>query len=288
VSETKPGRELSGAAQAGPRVFQLYSGAGNRFLVVPGEERERDWSELARALCGRALLDGQRADGLLLVASAEADEDARMILWNADGSRAEACGNGLRCIGLWLHRRGATGRRRVETDAGVREVEVLETAGAAARVRAQMGRAERFRLAAPLPGLAAPPAVGVRLGNPHCVVQVLDERSAPVEALGAALQRHRDFPAGVNVGFLARREDRWHLRVFERGVGETAACGSGACAAAAVVGLEGETIELEMPGGTLRVTLTPGGELELVGEARFHGEVELETDPGGRGVPARR
>lgn len=281
MSETKPDRELSEAEQKGPRAFQLYSGAGNRFLVVRGEECERDWSECARASCERSVFEGERADGLLLVASAEEDADARMILWNPDGGRAEACGNGLRCVGLWLHRAGATGRRRVATDAGVREVEVLEVDGATARVRAQMGRAERFRLAAPLPGLAAPPATGVRLGNPHCVVQVLDERTAPVESLGEALQTNRDFPAGVNVGFLARRDERWYLRVFERGVGETAACGTGACAAAAVVGAEGETIELEMPGGTLRVTLAPGGELELVGEARFHGEVELETELGG-------
>jgi len=277
VTGVKPDERHPPVAGSAQRVFQLFSGAGNRFLVLPGEEGEARWGRIAPDLCARSFFDGGSADGLLLIGHAGSAADARMTLWNADGSRAEACGNGLRCVAWWLFRSGSTGPRRVATDSGVREVEVIEHAGDRARVRAQMGRAELFSLSAPLPGSAAElSAVGVRIGNPHCVLRVPDERRAAVEELGRALQTHPDFPEGVNVGFLARRDGRWFLRVHERGVGETRACGTGACAAAAAIG-EGGGIEIAMPGGVLEVHSARAGMIELLGDARFHGEVELEV-----------
>lgn len=271
------------------RVFQLFSGARNRFLVLPEEEGDVRWGRLAPGLCARGLFDDKSADGLLLIDPTGSVTDARMTLWNADGSRPEACGNGLRCVAWWLFRSGSMGPRRIATDSGVREVEVIETRGDRdrARVWAQMGRAELFPLSAPLPGPGAElSAVGVRIGNPHCVLLVPDERYAAVEELGRALQTHPDFPEGVNVGFLARRDGRWFLRVHERGVGETEACGTGACAAAAVIGEEGGT-EIEMPGGVLEIRSARGGMIELLGDAVFHGEVELEVSPEERVAPRR-
>lgn len=112
------------------------------------------------------------------------------------------------------------------------------------------------------------------MGNPHCVLRVLDERGPDLESLGARMQSHGDFPNGVNVGLLARRNSKWHLRVWERGVGETAACGTGACAAVACI-LEQqpslESTEISMAGGRLRVRPIAhegqGDELELYGAA---------------------
>lgn len=259
--------------------FQLFSGAGNRFLVVEEVSGVADWAVLAREACELPLFEGEPADGLLVIGAAEAAE-ARMIVWNADGSRPEACGNGLRCVGWWLARAGRGEQSQVLTDAGARRVEVVRQAGNRALIRAEMGQAECFELTAALPEEArGAAATGVRIGNPHCVLRVEDEREASVETVGEALQNHPDFPEGVNVGFLARRDGAWQLRVFERGVGETGACGSGACAAASVVGAEGEELAIEMRGGRLVVHREPGGQLELVGEAVFHGEVELEVHP---------
>jgi diaminopimelate epimerase len=278
VTGTEPApRSLIRESRSRRGIFHLFSGAGNRFFLHQGAIEERDWSRLAGEICRNTAVRGGGADGLLLV-SPDADAEVRMTIWNADGSRPEACGNGLRCVGWWLHTSGRVprgGRMRVATDSGVREVEVLESTGGRALVRAEMGRATTFELTEP-PSLDEVAAMGVHLGNPHCVLRIDDEREAPVEEVGSAMQDHPDFPRGVNVGFLARRLDRWRLRVFERGVGETAACGTGACAAAAVIGTPGRRVEVEMAGGRLGVEVGEGGRVELLGDAVYHGEVELE------------
>lgn len=256
---------------------ELYSGADNRFLLVEElESARRDWAAAARVWCAAPHVDGARSDGLLVL-------DRRgpvptLVIYNADGSRPEACGNGLRCVAWHLLRAREATEVVVATDAGQRRVRLVEAAGDEARLFASMGtaRAEPLTLeGAQSLGVASAHAVDV--GNPHCVLRVEDERDADVDGLGAALQRHTAFPRGVNVGFLAHREGRWNLRVFERGVGETAACGTGACAAAATIATGAGETTLYMRGGPLVVRRRADGEVELFGPARWCGAQELSA-----------
>jgi diaminopimelate epimerase len=255
----------------------LYAGVDNRFLLFEVEE-EHEWPSLARALCAQEHFLGARPDGLLVVTRCDG-HDARMVIYNADGGRPEACGNGLRCVGWHLARTRGLTTCSIATDAGPRAVVVEERVGDVATLRAEMGSARELGEIEDLPPLVAgSTARGYDLGNPHCILLVEDERVAPVETVGRAMQQHDAFPNGVNVGFLARREGAWHLRVWERGVGETAACGTNACAAAALLherdGAAAHT--LLMPGGPLFVSRMQNGSLELRGEARAHGQVLLE------------
>jgi diaminopimelate epimerase len=249
----------------------LFSGAGNLFVMVDGfdEGPISDPAGFARELCaggGRA-----QPDGLVLLVPSRRGADCAMQIYNRDGTRPEACGNGLRCAAKLAFEHGRVDRDAftVETDSGVRKVRVLREGGRVVAARVEMGRARiverdaRIRV-----GSEELSAALVDVGNPHCVLLVEDEREAPVESLGPALERHARFPAGTNVEFLARRSGTFHLRVWERGVGETLACGSGACAAAAVAcerGLACFPVRLELRGGTLAVDSDPSGTLELSG-----------------------
>ena len=258
-------------------IAQLYAGVDNRFLLFEGLEG-MDRVALARELSSRPLFHGERADGLLFVEAARG-ADARMVIFNADGSRPEACGNGLRCVGWYLARTREGAAFRVETDAGPREVSVQSSAGQEAVLLAEMGAARALGPVGGLPeSLSCRAAKGYDLGNPHCILHVEDERTAEVEHIGRALQSHELYPSGVNVGFLAQREGLWHLRVWERGVGETEACGTNACAAAEFLfELDGRARRtLSMPGGELHVTRLESGALTLLGAARYAGELELE------------
>ena len=249
----------------------LFSGAGNLFVMLDGFEEGpiSDPAGFARELCGK---DGpQRPDGLVLLLPSVRGADCAMQIYNRDGSRPEACGNGLRCAAKLAVDRGRVDRDAftVETDSGVRKVRVVRRDGRVDAARVEMGRARiverETRIQVDRDSVVA---TLVDVGNPHCVLLVEDERDAPVEILGPALERHEHFPAGTNVEFLARRSGGFHLRVWERGVGETLACGSGACAAAAVAcerGLARWPVRLELRGGTLTVDADPSGMLELSG-----------------------
>jgi diaminopimelate epimerase len=256
---------------------QLYAGVDNRFLLFEGLEGV-DRAALARALCVQPLFHGERADGVLFVEQAPG-ADARMVIFNADGSRPEACGNGLRCVGWHLARTRGLEHALVETDAGPRAVRIVERAEGHAVLLAEMGAAQRLGVVADLPqDLEVLSAEGYDLGNPHCILRVDDERDAEVERIGRVLQSHALYPRGVNVGFLAQRAGRWYLRVWERGVGETEACGTNACAAAEFLfESDGEPRHtLHLPGGELLVERLESGALTLLGTARHAGEVEVE------------
>lgn len=257
--------------------FELYSGAGNRFLLVEDDQGELDASGGARELCARPLFSGLRADGLLVVAH-EPDGVARMRIFNADGSRPEACGNGLRCVGWHLARTRGRELVTVRTDVGERQVELRRQAGELAVLYADMGSVTVERLGKPWPQVAGlEDARRADVGNPHCVLRVADERSQELERVGRAMQDHPEYPEGVNVGFLARREGHWRLRVWERGVGETEACGTGACAAAATVGGQDEETAIHMRGGVLTLRRGFGPRYHLLGEARHHGSLALDA-----------
>ncbi len=261
----------------------LFSGAGNLFVMVDGfEDPLSDPAGFAREMCDAG--GAQRPDGLVLLLPSTRRADCAMQIYNRDGSRPEACGNGLRCAAKLAvdHGRVDGEAFTIETDSGVRNVRVIREGGRIVAARVEMGRARiveretRIRVGRDersdgIVGAAVVDAAIVNVGNPHCVLFVEDEREAPVESLGPALERHERFPAGTNVEFLARRSGAFHLRVWERGVGETLACGSGACAAALVAcdrGLARFPVRLELRGGTLAVDSDPSGMLELSGPVR--------------------
>ena len=256
-------------------VFEHMSACGNRFAVLDGL---RSTLPADPTRVARELEDG--IDGLLVVRPVRGGAaHAAMEVYNRDGTRPEACGNGLRCVAVVLARHGLGSEVRVATDAGVRELRVLRAAPDW-RVRAGMGRARELR-----PGVELATSHGclsvtvVDVGNPHAVLFVDDVVRAPVETLGPELERHATFPAGVNVEFAAPSGPaRIDVRVWERGVGETAACGTGALAcvlAAERARLVTLPCEVALPGGSLTVTR------ERRGEAFVEGPVEAAAHAAG-------
>jgi len=276
-------------------------GAGNRFVVLVDPDGSRRLSEgLARALCdpdGPLAEDGVGADGAIRVAPVrDGAEDVVMDHRNADGSLAEMCGNGARVVARVALEHGLVAEDRDElvlrTLAGPRPVRVLRDAdGGFAAAAVAMGGAVRDPDAVGFESSWARTDMGgrwhlddvalgfdvVSMGNPHAVVAVDDVDEAPLATLGRDLQEHPAFVDGVNVGFVhVESPSRVRLRVLERGVGETAACGTGACAAVASLrarGLVDPTVEVALPGGVL-VVRDREGELELEGPALITGRVE--------------
>jgi len=258
-------------------------GTHNDFVVV--DERATDgisYAELARRLCDRGLDVG--ADGLLVVGEPAPGIEAfaTMRIFNADGSEAEMCGNGMRCVARYLVERGAPNAFAVATLAGPIGVEVLSQTpeylvrveagmpavenGGAERTLETAGRSWKYR--------------AVSLGNPHIVIFVDDVGAVDVAAAGAALATHRDFPYGTNVHF-AQSRDRHRIRVrhFERGVGVTQSCGTGSIAAAVaaiVAGVADSPVTVEVPGGTLVVEWRSGAPATLTGPVEKVRERTLE------------
>ena len=277
--------------------FTKMQGAGNDFVVVETGDNHSDWAKTAIAMCDRHY--GIGADGLLLLVPS-AVADFRMRLFNADGSESEACGNGLRCLVRYFTDNGRANpgikEVAVETLAGIRKATVHKLAGGATRVRTGMG-APRFS-AEEIPAVVEP-ACGskvdikyaklmitypltvdgrelrlnlVSMGNSHAVYFSPGPLSDfPLVQLGPKVELHRIFPKGVNFE-VARVLDREHIEavVWERGVGETLACGSGACAvmvAAQLLGYVGPKVVVKLPGGALEVEWDGAGEVFLSGPA---------------------
>ena len=247
--------------------FSKMHGAGNDFVVL---DLRSDATPPSAVLC-RAMADRHTGVGCDQILTIEAPRAAGSVasyrIWNADGSSSQQCGNGARCVAAWLVRDGAAAGNRftIDSPAGSHAVERL-----ADGYRVEMGVPAFEPARVPLQGFDGPrdPYVlatggsivgfgAVSMGNPHAVVEVDDVATAAVESMARLLQGHVAFPESVNVGF-ARVEsrDRIRLRVHERGVGETLACGSGACAAAVVMMRRGKVdreVEVALPGGTLRI-----------------------------------
>ena len=267
--------------------YSLMSGAGNLFAMVDlfADPRPEEPAEVAREICGA--IPGApilpRPDGLILVGSSERGADCAMEIYNADGSRPETCGNGLRCAVKLAVDRGHVRRDAfsVETDSGVRAARAVLRDDRVVAASIEMGRPRILASEERLATASAPViATLVDMGNPHCVLFVADERLAPVEELGPELERHPRFPSGTNVEFLARRAGAWHLRVWERGVGETQACGSGACAAAVAAvekGLATWPVRLQLPGGLLEVDRRADGTVVLAGPVEELGSGEWRS-----------
>jgi diaminopimelate epimerase len=264
--------------------LRVLSGTGNRFAMLDAitQPPPRDPGALARALCSRENARGPHLDGLLIVLPGREGGDVRMQLYNADGSAAETCGNGLRCVGKFAFEQGLVRTREfvIEDASGLHATIVgplqgtVEHATVSMRRPRILARAESIEL---FDGERTHAVQGTRVdvGNPHFVLVVDDVARAPVTTDGPRIERHAAFPAGTNVAFVARRTDRTDVRVWERGVGETEACGSGACAvAAALVDLELARLPIDLvhPGGVLRICENPDGSFALAGAVEDLGE----------------
>jgi diaminopimelate epimerase len=252
---------------------------GNDFLLVREEDvpAGADRPALARDLCARHR--GIGADGLIVYSAAASSAPAgRMDLLNADGSYSEVSGNGVRCLAAWLAReRGvpAGGSIDIETDAGVKRLEVLSVDGRRFTFRAAMGQPEQIRQRTIDVDGAAIDAITLRVGNPQCVV-LGEVTEARLHAIAAKLAVHPVFPEGSNVE-LAQVEapGRVRILIWERGVGPTEASGTGACAAAVAAiayGGAARDVQIVAPGGAQRVEWTDEG-LFLTGwaEVLFEG-----------------
>ena len=248
--------------------FSKMHGAGNDFVVID----LRDGSPAPPADLCRLLGDRHLGVGCDQILTIEAPRAAGSVasygIWNSDGSPSGQCGNGARCVAAWLVRDGAAQRERFRIDSpvGSHDVEHLggdqyrvnmgvpDFAPAAIPLKAGVAESDRYVLCLDGEDIAFG---AVSMGNPHAVIEVDDVRGADVERIGPAIQSSLLFPNSANVGFVqVLAPDHIRLRVYERGTGETLACGSGACAAAAVLmrrGRVGRNVAVELPGGTLRI-----------------------------------
>lgn len=282
----------TGMAEAAPLRFTKMHGAGNDFVVIDLRNDARSSSAGSGAgiasLC-RDLADRHAGVGCDQVLTVEAPNSdlavAAYRIWNADGSPSQQCGNGARCIAAWLVRDGAAAGERfwLDSPAGTHAVDVL----GGGQYRIAMGVPDFAPQAVPLRGFDAEqdayvleadnemtPFAAVSIGNPHAVLEVPDIQAAPVATLGPHLQSNPAFPESANVGFVqVEARDRIRLRVYERGAGETLACGSGACAAAAVLMRRGRIdrdVVVSLPGGELRIAWPDdGAQIMMSGPAAF-------------------
>lgn len=266
-------------------------GLGNDFVVIDAINQDINLSaEQIQFIANRNF--GIGCDQLLLVEKPTDNADFRYRIFNADGGEVEQCGNGARCFARFVRDQGLTNKDEiaVETKTGIIYPRLEEDG----QVSVNMG-APKFDPAS-LPFKAGSIkshyhitdhgediSIGaVSMGNPHAVYQVHDIDTAPVESLGSAISNHPDFPQGVNAGFM-QIIDRNHirLRVFERGSGETLACGTGACAAM-VIGRQwgelDETVKVDLPGGQLLIRWQGDAEpVWMTGSAThvFEGKIEI-------------
>lgn len=276
--------------------FTKMQGAGNDFVVIETNDIEHDWSTEAAAICDRHF--GIGADGLLLLMPSDV-ADFRMRIFNVDGSEAEACGNGLRCLIRYYMENGSGGSGErmitVETFAGIRKAGVHEESGKIPRIQVGMGKPE---LSADKIPVIIEPGTGnvtdiksmvcytaniegndlplnlVSMGNPHAVLFIEQAVSDyPLEQLGPIIERYKIFPNYIN--FEAARilnRQQIEARVWEKGVGETLACGSGACAITVAARLHGyidDKVDIKVPGGILNVEWDGEGEVFLSGPAEI-------------------
>ncbi len=265
-------------------------GAGNDYVLMDARDLEEDWATLARAMCDRHM--GVGADGVLLVLPSD-EANVRMRMLNPDGSEAEMCGNGIRCLAKYVLEREIAENGKdplsVETLNGVRLIEPLWSGGLVERARVAMGapelRPERVPVAVSDdmsggPVLDFPLDVDghllnltfVSMGNPHAVA-FIDTLVAdfPLARIGPQVEHHRIFPKKVNFSIVNVRDSGAVVaRVWERGAGETLACGTGACAiavAARLHGFTGEDVDITLPGGTLSISWDGSGEVYMEGPA---------------------
>ncbi|MCH5184101.1 MAG: diaminopimelate epimerase [Oscillospiraceae bacterium] len=255
--------------------FTKMHGCGNDYVYISTfDQTINDHAELTKKLSDRRF--GIGGDGVIFVCPSDI-ADAKMRIFNMDGSEAQMCGNGIRCVAKFLYDEGIARKEvlRIDTLSGVKEVHLHLDGGEVTGVTVDMGKAvlDPAKLPVLLDGSAVidrPVEIGgkayritcVSMGNPHCVLFVEDPASLPLETIGPVFEHAPLFPERINTEFV-RVIDRTHLemRVWERGSGETLACGTGACAtvvAAVENGFcpKGEPVTVSLRGGDLQITYT--------------------------------
>ncbi len=279
--------------------FTKMEGAGNDYVYVDARNLEEDWPSLARQMSDRHL--GIGSDGLILVQGSEV-ADLRMRMFNADGSEGEMCGNGIRCFVKYALEHGvidgSPNTVSVDTLAGIRQVAPVLEKGRVTRARVSMGLPRFHPEEIPVtvdpdlcregwPFLQYPVEVRgttlamsfVSMGNPHAVAFIEQPVAKfPLHTAGPMVEHHEMFPRRVNFEIVnIRGENALTARVWERGSGETMACGTGACAiavASRLLGHTGDSVDITLPGGTLTIKWDGRGEVYLEGPAEevFSGE----------------
>jgi diaminopimelate epimerase len=284
--------------------FTKLQGAGNDFILVETEDTRRNWANLARAMCNRHF--GVGADGLLLLMPSET-ADVRMRIFNADGSEAEACGNGIRCLAKYAVNKNLIPSDRdyvmIETMAGTRKITISQSNGETTfrvgmgipkfspgdiPVTLERGNGKIIDITSPLSYSVNIDGMDmvlnfISMGNPHAVCfwqQAVAD--FPLSILGPEIEHLPIFPNRTNFEIVnVVSQNQLEIRVWERGAGETMACGTGACAAAVIAQLKkyiGREVDIKLLGGTLKIEWDGTGEVLLGGDAElvFTGNWESE------------
>lgn len=289
--------------------FTKMQGLGNDYVYVNCfEEIVENAGAVSKRISDRHT--GIGSDGLILIEPSER-ADFKMQVFNPDGSVGEMCGNGIRCLAKYVYERGMTHKKEleIETRAGIRSLEIRTEGGRVSSVRVDMGvpilRAEQIPILSKHGEVIDEPIfinhmeyrmTGVSMGNPHAVVFVKNVKGIDIGRLGPLFEYHGRFPRRINTEFAqVMDKENIRLRVWERGVGETMACGTGACAAAAAGVLNGLTkrsVTVTLLGGKLKVSWEKNsGKMYMTGPARtvYEGEIDLKegTNKGGEGGRGR-
>lgn len=268
--------------------FTKMQGIGNDYIYINCfEENVSDPSALSVRLSDRHF--GIGSDGIILIAPSQT-ADCRMDIYNADGSRAMMCGNGIRCVGKYVYERGIVRKEtlRVETLSGIKTLQLKVENDTVKTVSVDMGKpilnAQDIPVALSMEQVVQQPLMVdgteyritcVSMGNPHCVLFVDDVNAMQLETIGPKIETNPLFPNRVNVEFIqVVNKNEIKMRVWERGSGETWACGTGACASAVACCLNGKTSEkvrVHLKGGDLDITWDKGktGSVFMDGPAEF-------------------
>ena len=262
------------------RPFHKMHGLGNDFVIVDARDEAFGVSPaLARAIADRRT--GVGCDQLIVLEPSDG-ADLRMRIWNSDGGEVESCGNATRCVVQLI---GAT---MIETDGGVLSGRSVDAEVEVTLPEPRFGWDE-IPLAYPMDTAGLPMAwegleqpFAPNVGNPHLVFFVPDAREVPLDTLGPRIENDPAFPERINVNVATRVHDRLKLRTFERGAGETLACGTGACASAvAAIATRRATspVRVDMTGGSLTIAWALGEPIRMRGSAThvFSGELELDA-----------
>lgn len=275
--------------------FTKMQGTGNDFIMVDARSLELDWPEIAVKGC--RLHFGIGADGLILIMKSK-EADLRMRIFNADGSEAQICGNGLRCFAKYaVDRKIIPGPDlSVETMAGIKLIETASSRGKVVSARVNMGRPQLNAAAIPIALVVKEPVLdqvikvgphtltisAASMGNPHAVCFIEEKvEDFPLSEIGPLVEHHKIFPQRTNFEIVNVVGDgKLRVRVWERGVGETLACGSGACATAVISRLKHITkndVDIMLPGGTLTISWDGKSDVFLKGpvEEVFSGVYQL-------------
>lgn len=275
--------------------FTKMHGIGNDYVYVNClEEKIGDPARTARLVSDRHF--GIGSDGLILIEPSE-KADFTMTMYNADGSQGAMCGNGIRCVGKYVYDHGLTNQEhvRIETISGIKELDLTVREGKVEQVRVNMGSPRLEAAQIPIlteqkEAVNLPIEVdgetygitGVSMGNPHAVVYLEDLDNLDIETLGPKFENHQCFPDRINTEFCkVLDEHNLQMRVWERGSGETLACGTGACAAAVssiINGYTKEQVNVKLLGGSLQIYWDRENNLVYMtgpAEEVFHGEIVI-------------